>query len=351
MKKVYFGRHRLPSSRIAVLISVLIALAALLAGASAAQTSSRHNGRIAFQRQDSATAPSRSQIFTIRPNGTGLKQLTTPPSGALDFYARWSPDGSELVFGRRLAADTDNEQDILLLVNPNGKGLHQLTRDCTGTCLGDDEPSWSPDGRRIAFDRAFIGPDGNVVAGLFVTDIDGNHVRQLTQTQLPTTTEDHLPSWSPDGKRIVFMRMTTDFESTIYTIKADGTDLRLVIRLPLDRPGGGESRWSPDGSRILFSDYCVFGGGCPASTPASGANLFTIRPNGTGLRKLTDGNSNSYNPGWSPDGKKIVFARFPRRGGSILGDVYTMNADGSHVTRVTNTPLLDAHHPDWGSHR
>ena len=341
MKKGCFGRRR-PSSRNALLISVLIALAALLAGASAAHTSS-HNGRIAFQRLDSVTAPSRSQIFTIRPNGTGLKQLTAPPSGTFDFFAHWSPDGAKLVFGRRVAAGTDNEQDLLFIVNADGKNLHRLTTDCTGDCLGDDEPSWSPDGRWIAFDRAFgpIGADGNAaVAGIFITDIHGNHVRQLTQTHTPATTEDHLPSWSPDGKRLVFMRVNNRvdplFGSAIYTIKADGTDLQLVYRLPVNRPGGGEPRWSPDGSRILFSDYCVFGGACPPSTPASGPNLFTIRPNGSGLRKLTDGDSNSYNPGWSPDGKKIVFARFPRRGGSILGDVYTMNADGSHVTQVTN---------------
>ena len=75
----------------------------------------------------------------------------------------------------------------------------------------------------------------------------------------------------------------------IYTIGADDKDLRLVYRAPSRWPfGASQPRWSPDGTRILFSEFCwIASEDCPADTPTTGAHLFTIRPDGTGLTQLT----------------------------------------------------------------
>jgi TolB protein len=141
-------------------------------------------------------------------------------------------------------------------------------------------------------------------------DADGSNVRQLTQLQPGSGTEDHAPSWSPDGRRIAFMRSNNTASpvdaSAIYTVNADGGEPRLVRRMPPRRPGAGTPNWSPDGGRLIFSTHSLFGN---SGQPPTGAQLFTVKPNGCGLRQLTHLPGNSYTSAWSPDGSKIVFAR------------------------------------------
>jgi Tol biopolymer transport system component len=114
--------------------------------------------------------------------------------------------------------------------------------------------------------------------------------------------------------------------------------------MPRKWPGAGRADWSPDGSRLLFQTYCLFGN---CGQPATGAQLFTIDPETGRQRQLTHLPGNSYNGAWSPDGKRIVFAR--NRAVGPAGDIYTMNADGTNLRRLTHRPMLDAHQPDWGA--
>ncbi|HYZ61105.1 MAG TPA: hypothetical protein VE650_01525 [Acetobacteraceae bacterium] len=302
------------------------------------------NGLIVFQRLDPKSGTPR--LYTMQPDGTRT-QAVTSPGGYTDHHPAWSPDARWIAFERRFP-----DRDDVLIVRPDGTGLRNLTRaSCVGDCLGSGNPAWSPDGRQIAFERA-IGPvpdDGPPpVAGIFVMNADGSNVRQLTQFEPSSGTEDHAATWSPDGRRIAFMRSNNTIEpvdaSSIYTINADGSDLRQVRRMPLEWPGAGWSDWSPDGSRLLFTTYCLFGN---CGQPATGAQLFTVKPNGHRLRQLTHLPGNSETPAWSPDGEKIVFARNHAVGRE--GDIYTMNADGTNVRRLTHEPELDAHQPDWGT--
>jgi TolB protein len=321
-----------------------MAILALLALAST-PASARSAGSIVFQRMDPAGGKTR--LYTIRPDGSGLRAITSPGSGEdQDVMPDWSPDGRRLVFTRFFGSEPSN----LLVTRPDGTGVRNLTRaSCTGDCLSDEYPVWSPDGRRIAFERA-LGPAPIVgpppVVGIFVMDADGSNVRQLTQLEPNSGSEDHSPSWSPDGRRIAFMRANNTVApvdaSAIYTVNADGGEPRLVRRMPLDRPGAGSPNWSPDGSRLLFSTYCRFSSCGQAPT---GAQLFTVKPNGRGLRQLTHLPGNSYNAAWSPDGRKIVFARNRTVGAGA--DLSTMNADGTHLRRLTHKPELRAGWPDW----
>jgi dipeptidyl aminopeptidase/acylaminoacyl peptidase len=112
--------------------------------------------------------------------------------------------------------------------------------------------------------------------------------------------------------------------------------------MPREWPGAGAPDWSPDGSRLLFQTFCRRDCG----QRATGAQLFTIDPNGGRLRQLTHLRGNSYDAGWSPDGKKIVFAL--NRAVSPEGDISTINADGTNLRRLTHAPEPDAHMPDWG---
>jgi Tol biopolymer transport system component len=323
-------------------------------GSASVSPAARRNESVVFQRIDPLTGKTR--LYTVRPDGSRLRAVTRPGAGEeRDSLADWSPDGRSIALtrffgGRHCVSVARFCRSDVLVVRPGGTGVRNLTRaGCSGDCVSSEYPSWSPDGRRIAFERA-LGPLPSVgpppIVGIFVMNADGSNVRQLTQLKPNSGSEDHGPSWSPDGRRIAFMRSNNTIApvdaSAIYSVNADGSDLRLVRRMPRERPGAGTPNWSPDGRRLLFSTYSRFGSSGQAPT---GAQLFTVKPNGRGLRQLTHLPGNSYNPAWSPDGSKIVFAR--NRTVGPEADLFTMNADGTQVRRLTHSPELRAGWPDW----
>ena len=114
----------------------------------------------------------------------------------------------------------------------------------------------------------------------------------------------HKPSWSPDGKRIAFQRYNTTAQpaavSAIYVMNADGTHLRRLTPRSMD---ASDPRWSRDGTKIAFNDYAE-------DVPNKSANVYTIRPDGTSLKKVTHytgGTKRAFVNDWSPDGRQIVY--------------------------------------------
>jgi Tol biopolymer transport system component len=181
--------------------------------------------------------------------------------------------------------------------------------------------------------------------GIYIMNADGSGVRQLTQKVRPSRGEDSDPQWSPDGRRIVFQRVNVrsarpaDGVALWIIDLASGREHRVT---PWELRAGDTPDWSPDGRRILF--HSNVGGPEEIS-----ANLYTVRPNGTGLRQLTfaEGGTLQYlGSSYSPDGRKITVGRRPETGGTNA-DVMVMNADGTRIRHVTRTPLYDSY-PDWG---
>ena len=316
-------------------------------------------GRIVFA--DVVPVPGAFRIWTIATDGSGRLQVTTPPATADDLHPRFSPDGTRIAFVR----EDKRAGDRIVVVNADGTGLRVFNPPCTGSCSkqcalaslpcpGDDHPDWSTDGTSIAFERAY-GPNlRRLTVAIWVANADGTHPRQLTHL-LPEVSEDHSPSFSPNGRRLVFMRdvhRSRNLDRTsLWTIGVDGKGLRLLYRFPLDRPGGGfNARWSPDGSRIVFSDYCGFGSSCRA-VPEFVPQIFSIRPDGTDIQQLTHGSDGGIFPAWSPDGKWIVFLRSVT--GSIPGcsapprDIYVMRTDGTGIRQITTDACFPGA-PDWG---
>jgi Tol biopolymer transport system component len=221
-------------------------------------------------------------------------------------------------FGRDLLVDANTEINLL---SADGSRFVNLTNH------PDLEVSatWSPDGRRIAFESRHevvdipgpIGGSRHTESHVFTMNPDGTGRTQLTDGY-----REEGPVWSPDGGRLAFISNPRDGTSHVFVMNADGSgQTQLTSVGPNSQPA-----WSPDGTKIAYSGRFPLRQG-----------LFVINADGGGETRLTD--AIDAGAAWSPDGTKIAFVRFV----GTSDDVYVINADGSGLTRVTSD-LGDSRH-------
>src|SRR3712207_5688907 len=205
--------------RLGLLVTlVVLALSACGGGQEAnnkseAGGSAATNGQIAFRRW---LDPDQTEgaLFTMNPDGSHIRQVTHPPNGWRDDDPVWSPNGESIVFNRE---KIDESTSRLAIVNPDTGDAREITR-CTGRCVSDFNPTFSPDGRSIAFGRT-VGPfvpEGEprrtpvwkLYAAIFISGLDGSDPRQLTETPKRRPgfmAEVNEPAISPDGKTLGFV--------------------------------------------------------------------------------------------------------------------------------------------------
>jgi dipeptidyl aminopeptidase/acylaminoacyl peptidase len=247
--------------------------------------SSRH-GRIAFDNFD--------DVWTIDADGTDLTRLTDSPEP--DFDPSWSPDGRQIAF----RSERSGEPEIWVM-NADGTGQRRLAEGLS--------PAWSPDGSLIAFAGR---------AGLSVIRPDGTSLRVL-----PGTEGGEYPSWSPDGSRIAFNSNLTG-DHVMYIAQADGSKV-----VDLSRVGEGwQVDWSPDGRSILFTSH--------RDHPDNYTDVYVMRPDGSAVHRLT--HNLAYTPAWSPDGDRIVVS---------APDLVIMDADGSDARALHTPGVGETSLPDW----
>ncbi len=248
-------------------------------------------------------------IYVMNADGSGQRELTR--DNARENSPAWSPDGRRIAF---LGSG-------IRVVNADGSGLRRLTRKG----WGDFVPAWSPDGRRIAF---VSRRDGNLE--IYGMNADGSGQRRLTRN----TVRDSDPVWSPDGRRIAFVS-----NWQVWVMNADGSGERRLTR---NGARNFAPAWSPDGQRIVFErrvgrqiyrNTPLEYGQCSRCAGRVSFQVYVMNADGSEARKLADGNKarmlgqSSTHPVWSPDGRKIAFAK--------QFDIYVMNADGSGQRKLT----------------
>ena len=213
----------------------------------------------------------------------------------------------------------------------------------TNNPANDLSPSWSPDGKRIAFISDRDGhPDrapGWFTSEIYVMDADGGNPQNLTNHP----SDDRSPSWSPDGTRIVFQSYRDNDRNhniEIYVINADGSNLqRLTNNLAADEAPA----WSPDGEQIVFESARE--GHFIDLDENITSEIYVMDADGGNQRRLTENRNNDEDPVWSPDGKRIAFAA-DRKGDFEKIDIYVMDADGGNQQKLTNNRVWDSS-PSW----
>jgi len=308
---------------------LIAALGALLVGtAQGAGTAGR--SRIAFGLDRGGA----SSIYTARPDGSGLHRLTVPPTRQQlggDSGPVWSPNGRRIVFERDLTY-WGADRYRLAAVPAAGGLAHQLTKGPF-----DAMPTFSPSGRRIAFVR------GGATVSLYTIDRLGRHAARLLADAL-----DISPAWSPDGKTIAFSRLADASlpidQATLYLADADGSHVRQLGQVALR---GVSPAWSPDGRNIAFVSFADHNDpGCPADSCPPSGEIYVVNADGTGLRRLTSSEADDEHPTWSPDGSRIAFASgFALTSQGHPSWLVTIPAGGGSATRIGRfSGVLD---PAW----
>ena len=263
-------------------------------------------------------------IWTMNANGS---KRTLLADGANPV---WSPDGKKIAFTRDVEDSSSSASASaspasasrvgtlpqLYVMNADGSNLTKLLE------RNAFEPTWSPDGKRIAFSSIewMAFETGAVAAQIYVTNADGSGTPKRLTAVPPDTLEEHRsPAWSPDGTKIAFVSDV----GGIYVINASGREGGANKPRPLLSGVRSLSprAWSPDGTEIAFVEY----GNVPDIYKLNVSSLKKVR--------LTKGPGEEGPPTWSPDGTKVAFPR--------SGRIYVMNADGSDPTPVSK-PKVEA---------
>lgn len=283
----------------------------------------------AFPGDDGLIAYADNGIWVINPDGSGQRRLTDN-GGA----PAWSPDGMKIAFER--AGD-------VWVMNADGSNLQQITTHSAT----DARPSWSPDGAHLIFDS-----DRSGTREIWRLDYPKpyGHAVRITHTEQPNWVDvvhTYDARWSPTGDRLAVTKAWIDYgypgSYTIEVIRTDGAD---PVELPcIDCV---DPDWSPDGTHVTFVQSPAYDFGYPPFDVMT-VSPFASDPAST-LMNLTNGDENgpvALGPAWSPDGEHVaVYLEWWDPAASLdLVGMYLLRSDGTGQPQ----PVGEGYRadPDW----
>jgi Tol biopolymer transport system component len=305
-----------------LIIFMLLAagIAALIALPAAAKPGGT-NGKIVVNVDNNVTG--QEQVYTVDPDGSDLQLFANDAEAG-----QWSPDGTKIAIfgvGGYVDFDTGAYTDLGL---PD-----HLYPDLLLFC-----GVWSPNGERLACEGGFTDPS---LQGIYtLRSSDGGDLQRVTTAEF----DDCPADYSPNGRRLLVSN------GALAVVQSNGNGLHQITPPGMFADFCSGS-WSPQGNEIVFSAHV------PDFNYRS--SIWVVHSDGSGLRQIpvpgcgglrSDPTSiGCQKPVWSPDGRKLMFERHPLLPTPRF-DLYTVNADGSGLFQVTNTPELDEAGGDWGTH-
>jgi TolB protein len=281
--------------------------------------------RIAFQ----SNRDGNDEIYVMNSDGSHPVRLTNNTQS--DDGPRFSPDGSRIVF----ISERDGNPEIYLM-NADGSGQRRLTN----SPADDSHPNWSPDGARIIFNSNKDTPDPKLdwweqYHNIYTMNLDGTDVRQITHCRTVCT----FPSYSPDGRRIAYRKVIAApgfyddrnltlaaTDSEVFVANSDGTS-----EVDLSRSAAYDAwpSWSPDGKRIIF-----------ASNRGALTQIYVVNVDGSNLTRLVNDRDTDEDarPQWSRDGSKVAFTRM--RNGTM--DIYVLDLREASESQKMSSALRPA---------
>ncbi|HLF20119.1 MAG TPA: DPP IV N-terminal domain-containing protein [Bacteroidota bacterium] len=257
------------------------------------------------------------EIFVMNADGTGKKNISNWKGVDWVYYAY--EDKLYFVSDR----DTTHRMYFLYEMDADGKNVRKV-------CPFRLEDSWLSS-RKSGKEFVVTGRKDGLRHTLYLIDKDGNILKQLTTD---TTRYHNDPCFSPDGREIVFRYKNNRRDQTeldeLWIMNDNGTNIRQLTRYPTEDTTSkwhdyhaGPPFWEPNSNVISY-----------ISMRQGNYSIFTIKPDGTREKQLTDNETNEGYHAWSPDGKMIAFDASDIDGNKY--SIYLMNADGTGVKQLTN---------------
>ena len=274
------------------------------------------------------------EIYVMNADGTDEVRLTFTTSGNC-IFPEWSPDGRTIAF--HLNPTELGGRFEIFVVEADGSGATRRLTDMSALGLSALNATWSPDGKRIAFNSQDAA--GN--RDLWAINLDGTGLTRLTSDPA----NEANPDWSPDGRTIAF-NSNRSGNPDIYLMSADGAhDANDWVRLTFEPTGDISPDWSPNGRWIAFE-----------TLRDGNREIYVMSPDGTNQIRLTHDPRNDAFPSWAPDGRQVAFNRqvvsiagFTPPNGS---EIFAIDVNTLQETRLTaRTPESFSAFASWAAGR